>query len=246
MIGELTIPAVFLGGLISFLSPCVLPLMPPYLCYLAGSSLDELTGEGEMPPGVYRRIIIASLLFVAGFTTVFIFLGASASVIGQVLVGNLEWLAKVAGVIIIIMGLHFLGLFKIALLYREARYQGQIKTGTYGGAYVMGLAFALGWTPCIGPVLAAILFVAASQDTVGQGMFLLAVYSLGIGLPFVLAALGAKTFMRFMGRFKKHIGTVEKTMGGLLVVTGILFITGSMNEFSFWLLQKFPVLGTIG
>ena len=246
MIGDITIPAAFLGGLISFLSPCVLPLMPPYLCYLAGTSLDELTGDGEMPPGVYRRIIIASLLFVAGFTTVFIFLGASASVIGQALVGNLDWLANIAGVIIIVMGLHFLGLFKISLLFREARYQGEIPSGTYGGAYLMGLAFALGWTPCIGPVLAAILFVAASQDTVGQGMFLLAVYSFGIGLPFVLAALGAKSFMRFMGRFRKHIGAVEKAMGGLLVVTGILFITGSMGDFSFWLLQEFPVLGTIG
>lgn len=243
---DISIPAAFLGGLISFLSPCVLPLMPPYLCYLAGTSLDELTGEGEMPPGVYRRVVIASFLFVAGFTTVFIFLGASASAIGQLLVGNLDWLAKVAGVIIIIMGLHFLGLFKLSLLYREARYQGEIKTGTYGGAYVMGLAFALGWTPCIGPVLAAILFVAASQDTVFQGMGLLAIYSLGIGVPFILAALGAKSFMRFMGRFRKHIGTVEKAMGGMLVLTGVLFITGSMSEFSFWLLQKFPVLGTIG
>jgi len=246
MAADITLPAVFLGGLISFLSPCVLPLVPPYLCYLAGTSLDQLTGKEEMPRGVHLRVILASIAFVLGFTTVFVLLGASASAIGRLLVGNLDTLAKVAGVVIIAMGLHFIGVFRIPLLNREARYHGEIPAGGVVGAYVMGNAFAFGWTPCIGPVLAVVLAVAASRDTVLSGMGLLAVYSLGLGVPFVLAALGARPFMRFMARFRQYLGTVEKVMGGLLVVAGVMFITGSMTQFSYWLLETFPALGLIG
>jgi cytochrome c-type biogenesis protein len=246
MAADIALPAVFLGGLISFLSPCVLPLVPPYLTYLAGTSLDQLTGEQEAPSGLYWRVVAAAVAFVLGFTTVFVLLGASASAVGRLLVGNLDTLAKIAGVVIVVMGLHFIGLFRIPLLHREARYQGEIPAGGLIGAYVMGNAFAFGWTPCIGPVLAAVLFVAASRDTVIEGMGLLAVYSLGLGVPFILAAFAARPFMGFMARFRPYLGTVEKVMGGLLVVAGVMFITGSMSRLSFWLLETFPALGQIG
>ena len=246
MAGDVTYFAALLAGLISFLSPCVLPLVPPYLCYLAGTSLDQMVGEGQLPPGAQRRAVFTSIVFVLGFTSIFIFLGASASAIGRLLVGHLDILAKVAGGLIILMGLHFVGLFKIPLLYREARYHGEVGAGGYVGAYLMGLAFAFGWTPCVGPVLAAILFVAASEDTIYKGMSLLAVYSLGLGVPFILAAFAMKPFMRFLGRFRKYLGLVEKVMGVLLIAAGIAFMTGAMTDLSFWLLEMFPGLAAIG
>ena len=191
-----------------------------------------------------RKVVINSLLFVLGFSVVFISLGASATAIGKFLLQWSDVLAKVAGVVIIIMGLHFLGLFKINLLMREARFQ----AGGSGliGSFVMGLAFAFGWTPCIGPILAPILGLAGSRETVGEGAFLLAVYSAGLGIPFVLSALFVGPFMAFLTRFKKHLGRVEQLMGLLLVLTGILFLTGGLQRFAFWLLETFPVLGTIG
>jgi len=243
---EVTIPAVFLAGIISFLSPCVLPLVPPYLCYLGGTTLDQLTGDEQVPAGLYGRVVGFSMIFVLGFGTVFVLLGASASAIGQLLVGHLDILAKIAGAVIIVMGLHFLGVFKLGVMFKDTRYAGTISGGSAIGAYVMGAAFAFGWTPCIGPVLAAVLFVAASEETVFRGMGLLAIYSLGLGVPFVAAAFAVRPFMRFLSRFRRHLGVVEKVMGGLLVIAGILFITGSMSRFSFWLLETFPALGTIG
>jgi cytochrome c-type biogenesis protein len=243
---EVTIPAVFLAGIISFLSPCVLPLVPPYLCYLGGTTLDQLTGDEQVPAGLYGRVVGFSMIFVLGFGTVFVLLGASASAIGQLLVGHLDILAKIAGAVIIVMGLHFLGVFKLGVMFKDTRYPGTISGGSAIGAYVMGAAFAFGWTPCIGPVLAAVLFVAASEETVFRGMGLLAIYSLGLGVPFVAAAFAVRPFMRFLSRFRRHLGVVEKVMGGLLVIAGILFITGSMSRFSFWLLETFPALGTIG
>ncbi|HOV04103.1 MAG TPA: cytochrome c biogenesis protein CcdA, partial [Kaistiaceae bacterium] len=151
-----------------------------------------------------------------------------------------------AGVIIIIMGLHFLGVFRIGLLYREARVHVERKPAGILGAYLIGIAFAFGWTPCVGPVLAAILFVAGAEDTVMRGAFLLAAYGIGIGVPFLAAAVFAGPFMSFMARFKRHMGTVEKVMGGLLVLTGIMFLTGQMAAFSYWLLETFPALSAVG
>ena len=235
-----------LAGAISFLSPCVLPLVPPYLCYMAGSTIAELTGEAQnTTDSVMRRKVVANaLLFVLGFSVVFISLGASATAIGKFLLQWSDVLAKVAGIAIIIMGLHFLGLFKIGLLQREARFQAG-GTGLLG-SFVMGLAFAFGWTPCIGPILAPILGLAGSRETVGEGAFLLAVYSAGLGIPFVLSALFVGPFMQFLQRFKKHLGRVEQLMGILLVLTGILFLTGGLQTFAFWLLATFPILGQIG
>jgi len=241
---DITYGGAAVGGLVSFLSPCVLPLVPPYLCYMAGVSLDQLTGASE--ERVARQtVLISSFAFVLGFGTVFVALGAAASAIGQLVRTHLDVLSVLGGLVIIVMGLHFLGVFRIPLLYRQARIERQHPAGPIG-SYVMGLAFAFGWTPCIGPVLAAILAVAGSEATVSHGALLLAAYSLGLGVPFLIAGLFAGAFMRFMGHFRGHLGTVEKVMGGLLVITGVLFITGNISQFSYWLLATFPALGNIG
>ncbi len=241
---DVTFAAALVAGLISFLSPCVLPLVPPYLIYLAGTSLERIAGD-EPEPRVKRETVGAALLFVCGFTTVFVALGASASVIGGVLRAYSGELAIVAGIVIIIMGLHFLGLTRIGVLSRQARMELPKPVGLWG-AYVMGLAFAFGWTPCIGPILAAILAVAASEQTVAQGAGLLAIYSLGLGLPFIAAAFAIEPFAAFLARFKRHLRHVEMAMGGLLVLTGIAFLTGFVSTASFWLLETFPALSKIG
>jgi len=240
---EVSIPAAVLGGLISFLSPCVLPLVPPYLSYLAGTTLDELQAGDDW--AVRRRALLTALLFVAGFSTVFVLLGATASVLGQALRQHLELLSTVAGVVIIIMGLHLLGLFRIGLLYREARVEVG-RSASVWGAYVMGLAFAFGWTPCIGPILAAILALAGSETSVARGALLLAAYSAGLGIPFVLAALAMKPFVAFLKRVRSRFGMIEKAMGAFLVMTGIAFLFGWITSASFWLLEAFPVLGRFG
>jgi cytochrome c-type biogenesis protein len=254
---DVSIWAAFFAGLLSFLSPCVLPLVPPYLCFIAGTSLEELTGEAETDSAVQRRALAASVLFVMGFSTVFIALGASASVIGQwlreattweITIGSMDFpvLTSVAGVIIIIMGLHFLGAFRIGFLSREVRYQQEAKPVGLFGAYAIGLAFALGWTPCIGPVLAAILTVAGSADSVTTGAGLLAIYSAGLGVPFLLAAVAMPQFLVFMKKFRRHLGLVEKAMGGMLVVTGVMFLTGTFTTLSYWMIETFPGLATLG
>ena len=186
MASNVTIVAALTAGTLSFLSPCVLPLVPPYLVYLAGTSLERLA-DAAPAAAVKRDTIVASILFVAGFSTVFVALGAGASVIGAVLRAYSDVLATVAGIAIIVMGLHFLGLTRIDLLMREKRAEMARPVGLWG-AYAMGLAFAFGWTPCIGPILAAILAVAGSEATIAKGAGLLAVYSLGLGIPFVIAA----------------------------------------------------------
>jgi len=244
MTPDVTIVAALAAGMLSFLSPCVLPLVPPYLVYLAGTSLERFAGA-EPERRVRREAVGASLLVVLGFTTVFVAFGASASVIGAVVRAYSDVLATVAGIAIITMGLHFLGLTPIALLMREKRVAIPKPVGLWG-AYVMGLAFAFGWTPCIGPILAAILAVAASEATVARGATLLAVYSLGLGIPFMLAAFAVEPFAAFLARFRAHLATVEKAMGGLLVLTGIAFLTGFLSQASFWLLEAFPALGRIG
>jgi cytochrome c-type biogenesis protein len=238
-----SVPAAALGGLISFLSPCVLPLVPPYLSFLAGTTFDQLSAGDDR--GVRRRAVLASLLFVAGFTTVFVVLGATASALGQLVRQYLDVLSTVAGLAIVAMGLHFLGVFRIGLLYREARLQVERPVGLWG-AYVMGLAFAFGWTPCIGPILGSILAVAGAETSVAQGAFLLAVYSAGLGIPFVIAAFAMKPFTAFLGRMRSRFAVVERVMGGLLVLTGIAFLSGWLTEASFWLLETFPVLGRLG
>ena len=252
------------AGALSFLSPCVLPLVPPYLCYMAGVSIDDFRGAapvaasggaavavaGHAAPArpVPARVALlgAATAFVLGFTTVFVALGAGASSVGGLLRVWQQELAMVAGILIIAMGLNFLGVIRIPFLSREARFQGPGKPANAAAAYLMGLAFAFGWTPCIGPVLGPILTLAGGRDTVGEGAMLLAAYSLGLGIPFLLAALFSGAFMRFLGRFKVHLGRVEKVMGGLLVLAGVLFLTGGVQTAAYWLLETFPGLAALG
>jgi len=236
---------VALAGLVSFLSPCVLPLVPPYLGYLSGTTIEQLTDKGRLDDDVRRRVVLASMLFVAGFTTVFVALGASASVLGQWVQDHKAQLSILAGLVIIGFGLNFLGLLRVPLLYREARFHRRVEGASLAGAYVMGLAFAFGWTPCIGPVLATVLALAASEASLGAGVRLLFVYSLGLGVPFVLAAAAIGPFVAFLKRFRKHLGRVEMVMGLLLVATGVLMLTGSLNWFGQWLIENVPILARI-
>ena len=240
---DITYPIAAFAGLVSFLSPCVLPLVPPYLSYIAGTAIEDFAEGGERL--VKRGLPLAAFLFVLGFSTVFVSLGATASFLGQAVRAYLDWLSVLAGIAIIAMGLHFIGVYRIGLLFREKRVQVEKPPGALG-AYIMGLAFAFGWTPCIGPVLAAILAVAGSEDSVGRGASLLFVYSLGLGIPFIVAAFAMERFTGFLKRFRKHIGIIEKVMGVLLVLTGIAFLTGSMSVLSFWLIENFPALGKLG
>ena len=244
MKSDVTYFAALIAGLVSFLSPCVLPLVPPYLVFLTGTSLERFADK-EPEPRVRRETVAAAALFVLGFSTVFVALGASASAIGSLVRAYSGPLATIAGIIIIVMGLHFLGITPIAPLHRQKRLEVAKPVGLWG-AYVIGLAFAFGWTPCIGPILAVILAVAASEQTVAKGASLLAVYSLGLGIPFVIAAFAIEPFAAFLARFKKHLARVEHVMGALLVLTGVAFLTGSVTQMSVWLLETFPVLGKIG
>ena len=235
----------FLAGLLSFLSPCVLPLVPPYLAWIAGVSLNEIS-DAQPDPAARRRVTLSALVFVLGFATVFVSLGATASTLGRFVAEHLDTLSKIAGVIIILMGLNFLGLFRIGLFSREARVEATRRPVGLPGAYAVGLAFGFGWTPCVGPVLAAILFTAAQAESSLAGAGLLAAYAFGMGAPFVVAALFMGPFMRFMARFRRHLGLIEKIIGGLLVIVGILFVTGGFATLSWRLLEAMPWLGTIG
>ena len=193
-----------------------------------------------------RRVFVRAVAFVLGFGTVFVALGASATRIGGFIADHLALLSRLAGAVIILFGLHFLGVFRIGMLYREKRVEVKERPASLIGAYVVGLAFAFGWTPCVGPVLASILFVAGAEDTAGRGALLLGAYAAGIGIPFLIAAAFARPFMRFLGRFRRHLGSVEKAVGLMLVATGVLFLTGAMPTIAQWLLDTFPVLGKIG
>ncbi len=250
-VGQVGLWTAFTGGVLSFLSPCVLPLVPPYLSYIAGVKLEDLTASGdadaaERARAAQRRVIIAAVLFVLGFSSVFVAMGASATALGQLLRSYIHILSQVAGIIIIIMGLHFLGVFRISFLLMEKRLNVNAKPATAIGAYVMGLAFALGWTPCIGPVLAAILPIAASEESVAKGALLLAVYSAGLGVPFLIAAFAIDGFLDFMKRMRKYMGIVEKVMGAFLIITGLLFLTNNMQLISNWMLEMFPALQNVG
>ncbi|WP_208431395.1 cytochrome c biogenesis CcdA family protein [Bartonella doshiae] len=246
MILEISTVSVFLAGALSFLSPCVLPLVPPYLCYMAGIGIDDFCLEKHDGKRFIRWALLSSVIaFVLGFTTVFVALGASASTIGKFIGYYRDWFAFAAGIIIIIFGLNFLGFFKIAFLFREVRFRTH-KTATGPlGAYVIGLAFAFGWTPCIGPILGPIITLAGTKETVGEGAVLLGVYALGLAVPFILAALFSSSFMRFLRVFRIHLGKVEKIIGIFLIVTGVLFLTGSMQDLSFWLLEHYPLLSNV-
>jgi len=231
-----------LAGVLSFLSPCVLPIVPPYLAYMSGISMRELTTPGQGA----RSATLPALFFVMGLSTVFLFLGFTASSLGRLFLEYRELFAQIAGGVVIIFGLHFLGAFRIGLLQREARIDAGDRGGSAFGAYVLGLAFAFGWTPCIGPILGMIITLAATEDTVARGTGLMAVYALGLGVPFLLSAMFITRSMALMARMRPWLGTIEKAMGVLLIVVGIALITGAMASFSFWLLETFPMFERLG
>ena len=295
---EVGLFTAFLGGLISFLSPCVLPLAPPYLAYLGGTTIDRIAGEGGEDDATLRgRVFLSAVFFVLGLGTVFVLLGMGASAIGQALLTHKAELGIVSGLIIYGLGLHFVGLRRalavgavvaalmvalawagegglddvawpvggvlgvsalmqalghywqadhLPFLNREARFGGPAEAGSLGASYLIGVAFAFGWTPCIGPILAAILTLAAQQETLSAGTALLAVYALGLGMPFLVAALFVGPFLRWAHGFRRHMGKVETVMGVLLIVVGGMIMTGEFERLAWWLLETFPVLATFG
>lgn len=235
------------AGLLSFLSPCILPIVPFYLSYLAGVGMNQIAADAEVSPQVRMRAVLAACCFALGVITVFMGLGATATVFGQMVREYFDILRWIAAAIIIAMGLHFLGVLKIGILYRQFRADAGSTTNVgFLGAYVIGLAFAFGWTPCVGPVLAAILFTAAGQESAGQGAVLLFAYGVGMTLPFVIAALFIGPFMKFMARFRRHLGLIEKLMGALLIVFGVLIATNTINIIAQWMLENIPWFSTIG
>ena len=232
-------------GLLSFLSPCILPIVPFYLCYMAGLSMSEMTDEGGIPAATRRRMLFAAVAFSLGIITIFAGLGASATIFGQQLRDSFGWLRYVAAAIILIMGLHFLGVFRIGLLDREARFESSGAPSSVFGAYLVGLAFAFGWTPCVGPGLSMIMMTASAEDTVWRGVLLLITFGAGMTLPFVLAALFVGPFMQMMRNFRRYMPYVEKTMGVFLVLFAILIGTNSVNYISEWMLNIAPDIGTL-
>lgn len=244
MIENVTLLAAFGAGLLSFISPCVLPLIPGYLSYISGLSLDEMRGTGAAAvatPAVRNRVLLSSLAFILGFSIVFVALGASASAIGQFLMSRLTILGRIAGAIIILFGLHTMGLLRIDWLHQEKRVQTTQRPAGFIGAVVVGIAFAFGWTPCIGPILAGILAVAAAQNTIEQGVKLLAAYSLGLAIPFFATALAINRFFSAFARIRKHYHMIELTSGALLVIIGILIFTNRFTIIARTLQPYLPV-----
>ncbi len=228
-----------LAGILSFLSPCVLPIVPPYLAYLSGVSVTDLN-EGR------NRALGPALFFVLGLSTVFLMLGFTASAVGTLFLQYQNWFNAIAGVLVMGFGAHFIGIYRIGFLDREARMDAGDRGGSALGAYILGLAFAFGWTPCIGPQLGAILSLAASEANVARGTFLLGIYAMGLGVPFLLVAAFLPRLGGFMGWMKRHLEQIEKVMGLLLWTIGLLMLTGGFASFSYWLLETFPGLAALG
>lgn len=244
--GEISILAAFVGGLVSFLSPCVLPLVPAYIAFTSGVSIDEMRHLKDRGK-VLKKTVISSLTFIFGFSLVFVLLGATATALGQLLLAKMNILSKIAGVVVIVFGLHLLGLFKIKFLNYEKKFHPHSgKRPRVVRSFLLGLAFAFGWTPCIGPILGTILFLAGGQDTVGRGVILLSVYSLGLGLPFLLTAIGANTFVGFFNKIKRYFGIIERFSGAFLLLVGFLIFTNRFTLLAGKLAEWFPWLLKLG
>jgi cytochrome c-type biogenesis protein len=239
---QVPIYAAFIAGLFSFLSPCVLPLVPGYISIISGSSLDQLKAHGK-DSSLYRTVLMNSILFIVGFSITFIMLGASATWLGQLLISKMRLFGQLAGIVLVVFGVHLTGLIKINALYKDKRFHNVQKPRGMLGALVLGLAFAFGWTPCIGPILAGILTIASTKQTVTQGMFLLAVYSAGLGIPFLLTSLALNQFLAFYGRFKRHFHAVEVLSGALVIAVGLLILTNSLSRLAtyFAFLNRFAL-----
>jgi len=228
-----------LAGILSFLSPCVLPIVPPYLAYMTGVSVGGLKSRE-------RSAVVPALFFVLGLSTVFLLMGMAASAFGRMFLQWQDWLARGAGGVVIILGLHFLHVIRIPILDSEARLETGDRGGSTFGAYILGLAFAFGWTPCIGPQLGMILSLAATGGEAGRGASLLAIYALGLGIPFLLSAIFINRAMGLMNRIKPHLKLIERVMGVLLVIVGLALLTGAFPVFAYWLLETFPWLAWLG
>jgi cytochrome c-type biogenesis protein len=235
----------FVAGILSFVSPCVLPIVPGYLSFISGANLAQFK-DGELPTGLARRVAITSFAFVLGFSTVFVALGAAATLVGYYLQQYKRGLGMAGGVVIILLGLHTAGILPIKWLLYEKR--AEVKTRPLGllGAYVVGLAFAFGWTPCIGPILGAILLYASQQETVGQGVLLLSAYSLGLGIPFIAAGLAIHAFFAAFARLRRHMKLIEYAAGALLVVVGLLLLTDRLSLLAVYFSRLFPSLARVG
>ncbi|MBF0155075.1 MAG: cytochrome c biogenesis protein CcdA [Magnetococcales bacterium] len=244
---EVTWVAAFFAGVMSFVSPCVLPLVPAYISFMTGVELDRLrSGDATGRIALALNAGLHSGVFVLGFSLVFILLGASAFALGQILMHYMQVLSRVGGILIILFGLHFMGIFRLGFLNLEARFNPEQKPPGLWGTFVIGLAFAFGWTPCVGPILATILGLAGAQETLGKGILLLVAYSAGLGLPFIVGGLAINGFLAFFARMRRHLGRVEKISGGLLVLAGVLIFLGDINRLSAFLMRHFPGLAGIG
>lgn len=231
------------AGVLSFLSPCVLPIVPPYLAYMGGITVTEMEGAEAR---ARRRAVASAAFFVLGLSTVFLFLGFTASAFGRFFLSNQDWFVTIAGIVIMVFGAHFLGVYRIGFMDREMRMDAGDRGGSMFGAYILGLAFAFGWTPCIGPILGAILSIAASEADVVRGTTLLAAYALGLGIPFLLVAAFFPSMKGLMAWMKRHMERIERIMGLLLWTVGLLMLTGKFTDFSWWLNERFPILQTFG
>lgn len=241
MTEPVSVLAAFIAGVISFLSPCVLPLVPAYISFITGVSLNDLKEQSDHSI-LQGKAFLSSIYFVLGFSVVFIILGATATWLGQILLMKLPLFTNIAGIIIIIFGLHLLGIFRIKLLYREKRFQGPQKVLNNFSSFALGLAFAFGWTPCIGPILGAILTFASTKETVWQGISLLTIYSLGLGIPFLLTSIGLNKFFNLFNQIKRYFRAIEITSGILLIIIGILIGINQFTIINSKLLYWFPFL----
>ena len=243
---EISFAGAALAGLLSFFTPCILPMVPFYLCYMAGISMSELQGDGDIAPGAQRRLVISAIFFALGVTTIFVLLGMGATALGQAFAQWKQPLTYVAAAVLAVFGLHFLGVIRIGLLYREARIESKAEPTTVFGAYVMGLAFGFGWTPCVGPALASILMVASGMGAISRGALLLMVYGLAMTAPFIIAALFARPFLRWMHRNRKYLPYVEKVMGAMLLIFALLIATNTVNRIADLMIRTFPGMTGLG
>lgn len=243
---EITFLGAALAGLLSFFTPCILPMVPFYLSYMAGLSMSELQGEDDFPPGTQKRLIFSAIAFAFGVTTIFVLLGMGATAVGGAFGAWKQELRYVAAGVLLLFGLHFLGVMRIPYLYREARMESSGAPSTVIGAYLMGLAFGFGWTPCVGPALTSILMMAGGMGSIWEGGALLAVYGLAMTSPFIIAALFARPFLGWAAGNRKYLGIVEKVMGAMLILFAILIATNSVNYIANWLIQTFPAFTSLG
>ncbi|MDQ7069816.1 MAG: cytochrome c biogenesis protein CcdA [Rhodobacterales bacterium] len=243
---EISYAAAAMAGILSFFTPCVLPMVPFYLSYMAGISMSELREDGEIAVGAQRRLVISAIMFALGVTSVFMLLGMGATALGQAFAQYKQPLSYVAAAMLFVFGLHFLGLVRIPLLYREAKIESKAAPSTIVGAYLMGLAFGFGWTPCVGPALASILMVASGMGNIYEGAALLFVYGLFMTMPFIIAAMFAKPFLGWMARHRSKMAYVEKIMGAMLIIFAILIATNTINVIAAAMIRWFPSFSSIG